>query len=167
METDDALKKSFIFSTLDKDELPHIIEITAEKRFQKGDVIMQEGDKGDTMYIVVEGEVGVSKSLTMKFGEDDYRQTEKVLTRFRPEDHVILGEMALIGSDNRSASVIARTDCLFLEINREDFLRLIQQNPELGVKIMLRLSELLINRLKQSSKDVIRLTTALSIALSK
>lgn len=167
METTDAIKQSFIFSSLEQEELPYILNITEEKKFQKGDVIMQEGDKGDTMYIVVEGEVGVSKSLTMKFGDNDFRQTEKVLTRFRPEDHVILGEMALIGSDNRSASIVARTDCLFLEIKRDDFLRLIRQNPELGVKIMLKLSELLINRLKQSSKDVIRLTTALSIALSK
>ena len=167
METGDAIKQSFIFSSLEQEELPYILDITAEIKFQKDDVIMQEGDKGDTMYIVVEGEVGVSKSLTMKFGDNDFRQTEKVLTRFRPEDHVILGEMALIGSDNRSASVIARTDCLFLEIKRDDFLRLIKQHPELGVKIMLKLSELLINRLKQSSKDVIRLTTALSIALSK
>lgn len=167
METGEAIKHSFIFRSLEKEDLPYILDITAEIKFQKDDVIMQEGDKGDTMYIIVEGEVGVSKSLTMKFDDNDFRQTEKVLTRFRPEDHVILGEMALIGSDNRSASVIARTDCLFLEIKRDDFLKLIKQHPELGVKIMLKLSELLINRLKQSSQDVIRLTTALSIALSK
>ena len=167
MELVEAIKKSFIFSTLEEEELAEVLKITREKRFQEGDVIMQEGDKGDTMYLVVEGEVGVSKSLTMKFGDNDYRQTEKVLTSFRAEDHVIFGEMALIGQDNRSASIMARTDCLFLEIKREDFVRLIEDRPRLGRKILMKLSELLVNRLKQSSQDVIRLTTALSIALSK
>jgi len=41
------------------------------------------------------------------------------------------------------------------------------KKPDLGVKILMRISELLVNRLKQSSQDVISLTTALSIALSK
>ena len=167
MNSLDAIKKSFIFSSLEDDQLSEILDITREKRFSKDEIIMQEGDKGDTMYLVVEGEVGVSKSLTMKFGDNDFRQTEKVLTSFKPDDHVIFGEMALIGQDNRSASIIARTDCLFLEINRADFIKLIEAKPRLGVMILMRLSELLTNRLKQSSQDIIRLTTALSIALSK
>jgi len=167
MEFADAIKTSFIFNTLEDKEVREILDISREKKFLKDDLIMQEGEKGDTMYLVVEGEVGVSKSLTMRFGDNDFRQTEKVLTRFRPEDHVIFGEMALIGQDNRSASIMANTDCLFLEIKRDDIISLIKNKPDLGVKILMRLSELLVNRLKQSSQDVIRLTTALSIALDK
>jgi CRP/FNR family transcriptional regulator, cyclic AMP receptor protein len=163
----DAIKKSFIFSSLEEDQLTEVLSITREKRFSKNEIIMQEGEKGDTLYIVVEGEVGVSKSLTMKFGDNDFRQTEKVLTSFKPEDHAVFGEMALIGQDSRSASIIARSDCLFLEINRNDFIMLIEAKPSLGVMILMKLSELLVNRLKQSSQDIIRLTTALSIALSK
>ena len=144
-----------------------VLNIAEEKRFLKDDVIMQEGDQGDTLYMVVEGDVGVSKSLTMKFGDNDFRKTEKVLTRFRAEDHVIFGEMALIGQDNRSATIMAKTDCILLEIKRDDFIGLVEGRPELGVKILLNLAELLTNRLRQSGEDVIRLTTALSIALSK
>jgi CRP-like cAMP-binding protein len=167
MKSLDAIRKSFIFSSLEEDQLLEILNITIEKKFNKDEIIMQEGEKGDTMYIVVEGEVGVSKSLTMKFGDNDFRQTEKVLTSFKPDDHVVFGEMALIGQDSRSASIIARTDCLFLEINRADFVKLVEAKPRLGIMILMKLSELLINRLKQSSQDIIRLTTALSIALSK
>lgn len=167
MELSEAIKNSSIFNTLEEDELTAIFNITRETRFQEGDVIMQEGDEGDTMYLVVEGEVGVSKSLTMKFGDNDYRKTEKVLTRFGAEDHLVFGEMALIGKDSRSATISARTDCLFLEIKRDDFLKLLEEKPKLGIKVLIKLSELLVSRLRQSSQDVIRLTTALSIALSK
>jgi CRP-like cAMP-binding protein len=167
METIKTAKNSLIFNSLDDEELAQVLSITGEKRFSKGDMIMHEGEEGDTMYMVVEGEVGISKSLTMKFGNHDFRKVEKVLTRFRPEDNAIFGEMALIAPDSRSASIMAQTDCILLEIKRDDFIGLVAGKPELGVKILMKLSELLINRLRQSNQDVIRLTTALSIALSK
>ena len=111
--------------------MDQVLNITREKRFREGETIMQEGEEGDTMYIVVQGEVEISKSLTMKFGDDDFRKAEKVLTRFGPEDHAIFGEMALIGEDNRSASIMAKTECTLIEIRRDDFIRLINGNPEL------------------------------------
>lgn len=165
--TRQTVKTSSLFRKLDDRELEEVLSATRERRFHKDETIMHEGDQGDTMYMVIEGELGVSKSLTLKFGDGDFRKAEKVLTRYRPEDHAIFGEMALIGRERRSASIVARTDCLLLELKRDDFIRLIGDNPKLGVKILLNLSEFLINRLKQSSDDVIRLTTALSIALSQ
>jgi CRP/FNR family transcriptional regulator, cyclic AMP receptor protein len=167
MHIREALRNAPIFEGLDEEGLAEVLKIVREKRFQKDDMIMQEGDEGSTMYMILEGELGVSKALTMKFGEDDYRKTEKVLNRLTAKNHALFGEMALIAEDKRSASIQAATDCVLLEINREDFVRFIQSRPELGVKILLNLSRLLIARLRQSSQDVIRLTTALSIALSK
>jgi len=167
MDLEDAVKNSFIFSTLEAEELLAVLNITREKKFPKGAIIMQEGNEGDEMYIVVEGEIGVSKSLTMKFGDDDFRQTEKVLTRLQPKDNAIFGEMALIARENRSASITALTDCILLEIKRDAFMRLLEGKPSLGIKILIKLAELLAGRLRRSSDDVIRLTTALSIALSK
>lgn len=167
MITRELVKHCFIFSSLDNHELEDIIRITKQQRFNEGDFIMQEGDGGDSMYLIMEGEVEVSKSLTMKFGDDDFREIEKVLTRYRPEDHAIFGEMALISQEKRSASIIARTDCRLLEIKKDDFLKLIEKEHRLGVKVLMKLMEFLVNRLRQSNQDIIRLTTALSIALSK
>lgn len=109
---------SSLFKGLDDHELDEVLGITKEKRFPKGKTIMQQGERGDPMRMMVEGESGVSKSLTMKFGDDD-------------------------------------------------FIRLLEGSSKLGLKGLMNLSELLINRLGQSDEDVIRLTTALSIALAK
>ena len=167
MDAENAIQNSSIFSGLDEKELADVLSITAEKNFAKGDIIMQEGEKEDSLYLIVNGEVDVSKSLTMKFEDDDFRETEKVLTHYGSDDNIILGEMALIKQDSRSASVLARTDCTLLEIKRDVFIKLVEGRSELGVKILFKLSELLIDRLKQSSQDITRLTTALSIALSR
>ena len=80
METE-KLKNIYIFNRLDDVELAQVTGVTKEKRLQKGDIIMQEGQAGDTMYLIVQGDVEVTKALTMKFGEDDFRETEKVMTR--------------------------------------------------------------------------------------
>lgn len=167
MTTREIVRHCFIFSSLDDRELDEIVRITAKKRFSAGDFIMQEGDGGDSMYLITAGEVEVSKSLTMKFGDDDFREIEKVLNRYRPEDHAVFGEMALISREKRSASIIAKTDCQLLEIKRDDFLKLIEEKHGLGVRVLMKLLEFLVSRLRQSGQDVIRLTTALSIALSK
>lgn len=167
VDTKETVKTSSLFRNLNAQELQEVLSIIRERRFPKDETIMHEGEQGDTLYMVAEGELGVSKSLTLKFGDGDFRKTEKVLTRYRPDDHAIFGEMALICQDSRSASIVARTDCLLLELKRDDFIRLIESNPRLGVKILLNLSEFLINRLRQSSEDVVRLTTALSIALGR
>jgi CRP-like cAMP-binding protein len=166
METE-QLKKIHIFNGLDDAEITQVIGITREKRFEKGEIIMEEGQSGDTMYVIVKGVVEVTKVLTMKFGEDDFRETEKIMTRFEPEDHEVFGEMALIAREKRSASIAALTDCVLLEIKRDDFLMLVENSPRLGSKILMSISELLITRFRRVNEDVIRLTTALSIALSK
>ncbi len=161
----EIIKKTFIFNDLDEQEVADILKITTQKRFSKGEVIMQEGREGDTMYIVVDGNVEVSKTLTMKMGEES-TEREKILTRFKAEDGVVFGEMSMIDHGNRSTSAVSTTDCILLEIKRADFLDLIEKRPQMGVKILKRIAELLASRVRQSSQDVIRLTTALSIALS-
>jgi len=163
----EQLKNIHIFNRLDDVELAQVTGITREKRFQEGEIIMQEGQAGDTMYLIVKGDVEVTKVLTLKFGENDFRESEKVMTRFGPDDHEVFGEMALIAREKRSATISAVTYCVLLEINREDFLMLIENSPRLGSKILMNISELLISRLRRVSQDVIRLTTALSVALSK
>jgi CRP/FNR family cyclic AMP-dependent transcriptional regulator len=163
----EMVRKASIFKNLEDQELSEVLNITTEKRVHKEDLIMHEGDEGSTMYMLLEGEVEVSKALTMKFGGEDIRKAEKVLSRLRAQDHVIFGEMALIAKEKRSASILAKTDCVLLEIRRDGFMRLIETKAPLGVKVLLNLAELLAARLRHSDENVIRLTTALSIALGR
>ena len=163
----DFLQKIYIFQDLGPQQIEFIAQITTPHYFQAGQAVMKEGEFGNSMYVIAEGRVEVGKALTMKFGEDDYRETEKTLSVLGAEDHVVIGEMALVTEAERSATITAKEDCLLYEITREDFLSLAQAKPELGFKVTFRLAELVCQRLKKSSEDVIRLTTALSIALSQ
>lgn len=160
------LKKIHIFQDLEEEQLESAVKIAQPREFAASETIMNEGEPGDSLFIIGKGEVQVAKALTMKFGEDDFRETEKTLSLLKADDHVVFGEMALVTEAERSATITALTDCTLYEINRKDFMELALQQPELAFKVALRISELLSRRLKKSGEDVIRLTTALSIALT-
>ena len=161
------LKAISIFRDLEEEELRVLLTATRPVRFPRGEVILKEGETGETMYIMQEGMVEVSKSLVMKWGREDYQDRDKILTKLSAEDHAIFGEVALFDQGNRTATVLALTDCLLLEISQDDFLKLADQTPRIGYKITCNIARLLSSRLRKADDDTIIGTTALSLALNR
>jgi CRP/FNR family cyclic AMP-dependent transcriptional regulator len=159
----DLVKKIFLFQDLEDNELQQVLNRTFPRSFSAGDIILKEGETGDSLFIMCQGEVEITKALTLVLEEDTPR--EKVMIRLKAEDGVGFGEMALLENEARSATVTALSDCTLLELHQQDFLALIRDNPQMGLKILLRLAQLLSRYLRKSNQDVIKLTTALAIAL--
>lgn len=99
--------------------------------FPKGSVIIEEGREGSLMYVVIQGEL----EITLK---------DKLLAVAGPGE--IVGEMALINSDIRSASVTARTDCVLASIDQVSFNSLLQHVPDFSMHVM----KVLASRLRAS-----------------
>jgi CRP-like cAMP-binding protein len=156
-------KKIFMFQDLEEDEINKILALASLRDFHPGSVIIQEGKSGDSMFIMCQGEVQITKILTLVLSEDTPR--ERVMTKLKADDGVSFGEMALLENDVRSATVTAQTSCRLLELHREDFLRVINQDPVMGLKIVYRLAQLLSRYLRKTNQDVVKLTTALAVAL--
>jgi CRP-like cAMP-binding protein len=91
-----------------------------------GDVLFREGDKGDKMYVVLEGE--------MEIVLGDF-----VLETAGPG--ALVGEMAMIDSSPRTASVVAKTSCRLAEIDRRRFHFLVQQTPHFATHVMKTLAD--------------------------
>ncbi|HMB61401.1 MAG TPA: cyclic nucleotide-binding domain-containing protein [Xanthomonadales bacterium] len=89
--------------------------------FSAGDVIIMEGREGDHMYVVMEGEVTISLKDTV------------LATARRGE---MVGEMALINSDRRSATVTAKTDCQLAVIDQASFESLLRYVPDFTAHVM-------------------------------
>jgi CRP-like cAMP-binding protein len=101
--------------------------------FDAGQVIFREGDAGDTMYVVTEGEVEI-------------RVRDKVMVSAGAGG--IFGEMALIDEAPRSATAVAKTACRLVPINRRRFTFLVQQTPFFALSVMRIMSERLRQRLQ-------------------
>ena len=167
MEEEKFLQAIPILRDLDEEELRRLLAIARRVQYPKGKVILKEGETGETMFIIEEGMVEVSKTLVMKSGREDYQDRDKILTKLSAEDHAIFGEVALFEQNKRTATVTALTDCRLLEISKPDFLRLADESPRLGYKITRNIAQLLCSRLRKADEDTIKLTTALSIALGR
>ncbi len=98
--------------------------------FKAGDIIFQEGFQGDYMYVVLEGQVRLSRN-------------NRVLDLVKPGE--ILGEMALIDTRTRSATAIVEQDCCLALVDEKEFTFLVQQTPYFALHVM----NVLVDRLRR------------------
>lgn len=159
------LKTVTLFEGLTDVQVQQVAAIMHEETLPTGQPIIQEGEEGDRMYIIQEGTVEVSRTLTMKVAKRDFGQKEKTFIRLGSK--FFFGEMALLENDVRSATVTTVTDCKLFVILRDDFNPLCENFPEIGYKILRNIAKTIAGRLRRTNQDVLKLTTALSLALTR
>lgn len=153
---------------LDDVQLRKVERIVRPISFVEGDVIIKEGDIGQVMYILYEGKVEVTRNLTLKVGRGSFADREKSFNTLDASAYPFFGEMALIEeSGTRSATVTAQSPCKVLSISRRDFENLCNEDHTLGYVLMRNILEEVCDRLNKASTDVLKLCTALSLALER
>ncbi len=161
------LKALGILAELDAAELSGLEALSVLRLLRSGEVIMREGESASSMCILVEGEVDITRSLTLKTGRHDFGSAEKSMNRLKSDGGAVFGEMAMFADHPRSATVVARTDCAVRQIERRDFSLWCRENPEAGIKVLSRVAAVLADRVRKGNDDVLKLSTALSIALAR
>lgn len=101
------------------------------KTFEPGEVLFKEGEPGDVMFIIIQGEVEIRKRTSAK--------TARTLITFHEGD--IFGEMSLVEKKPRSATAIAMTPCRTLVMNEALLDNMIENNPDFAKKMIRILSE--------------------------
>ncbi len=152
---------------LTDDELKTFSKILREIKFKEGDTVITEGEEGFTMFIFKEGLVQVMNSITLQVGSHKWSEAEKSIAVLDANKMNFFGEMSLITGAPRSATIKAVAPCVLYEIHKDDFEKLAGEYPLIGFKILWKISAVLSNRLKANNTNILKLTTALSIALSK
>lgn len=109
------------------------------RRWAAGEVVFNEGDDGQEMYILQEGRVRLAKRV---------RAVEKSLLILRPGD--LFGENALIEGQPRACTAVALTDCMTLALDVTTFESLLKTDSA----IALRLVRLLVRRLKEAEDQI-------------
>jgi len=162
------LQKTDLFNNLAAEQIRTLLHICRKVEFPEDEIIMKEGDMGDSLYIILDGSVEVIKSLVISsLGEENDRESvkNKVFTKIDEKSHAVFGEIALLEQCKRTATIRANTHCILYEIKKDDFLRLVETNSALGCRILLNLAKIVSARLRKADEDTIKLTTVLSIVL--
>jgi CRP-like cAMP-binding protein len=110
-----------LFSGLSKRQLRRVAELASISEFGKGDFVVQAGERGDAVYVILSGQariIGRPRARLLRAG--DY-----------------FGEMALIDGQPRSASVTAADDDLqTMRLPRQAFLNVVRQDPGIAIAMM-------------------------------
>ncbi|MBI3150930.1 MAG: HEAT repeat domain-containing protein [Chloroflexi bacterium] len=119
------LREIPIFADLSPEDLKLIAEIAREEWIPQNTIIFNQGDEGDRMFVIVEGHLHVLRSVD---------QIEQVLAQRGPGDFV--GEMAIIESAPRSATLRAQTDVRVLAIDGETFKGILRERPDVSFAVL-------------------------------
>lgn len=118
----DALAQVPLFSGLAPRHLRRLSDLTEEQRYMEGASVVREGELGNTFYVILEGEAKV------------VAPSGRVLSRLLPGEY--FGEISLLDGGPRTANVVAETPLTMLALERAAFLKMVEQEPAVAVKLM-------------------------------
>jgi CRP/FNR family cyclic AMP-dependent transcriptional regulator len=147
MRTEQAaaiLGRTQLLGELDAPTLARVGERAVERSYRRGQLIVHQGDLGDSLFVIVEGLVKVF--VTSEEGD------EMVLVTLRPPE--TFGELALIDGGARSASAEALEPTSVLALTRPTLLELVQEHPEL-TEMLLRSLGKIVRRLTEQAADLV------------
>jgi CRP-like cAMP-binding protein len=130
-----------LFDELSTGELSAIKSILHRREYSPGEVLFYQGNPGVGMYIIQEGTIEIV-----------YEPTSDTLAELTDGD--FFGELALLNETPRSATAVARTESVLYGLFRPDLLGLVERDPSLGGQILLRMSQVISERLIQTNEQV-------------
>jgi CRP/FNR family cyclic AMP-dependent transcriptional regulator len=148
----DLLRHTTIFRDLNDDELALVANVCAQESFVSGQYVFREGEDGNQLYLIAEGQVRISRDVPGS-GEEAFAVLKA---------GALFGEMAVFDGTERSTHAIATGGATVLTITRSDFEALLDLNRELAYKVLWACVRLLSSRLR-STNDSLRSFLAMSM----
>lgn len=146
------LRQVALFATLEDAELAKISETCKEQRYHPGQTIFKEGEPGNRLFLILEGDVRISRDIP--------GSGEEALTILKPG--ACFGEMAVFDRSERSTDAISNGGCRLLTISRADLEIVLDLDPELAGKVLRAMVRLLSVRLR-ATNDNLRSILAMSM----
>ena len=140
-----SLEEMEFLAGIEQQDLDRLSQRLMRREFTQGETICQEGDAGDRMWLLAKGSVSVR--LRLRSGSESIRIAS--LAR-----GTIIGEMSLIDSARRSATIVADEAVVCYELLRNDFDAMLSNQPEIATKLLSNLARELSRRLRLTSQDL-------------
>jgi len=129
-----------LFENLSQEELGKILHYASTRTYQKNSVVINEGDDTDSLYIIDSGSVKVYLS--------DNNGKEVIVNTLEAGDY--FGELSVLTTGKRSASVITTSSSSFIVIYKHDFKELILEHPDIAYTLL----ENLANRVRNLTDNI-------------
>ena len=134
------LKNLPLFGELEDSDMREIWGHVHTRTYNKGNIILFEEDPGDSLFIINEGKVKITRLS---------EEGKEVILSILGEGE-FFGEMSLLDGESRSANVIALSDSKVFILKRQDFLEIIHTNPQIAITLL----EELARRIRKSDQQI-------------
>jgi CRP-like cAMP-binding protein len=148
----ELLRNVAIFKDLDDGELARVSEVCREQSFVSGEYVFREGESGNRLYLIIDGEVRISRTIPGS-GEEALAVLKK---------GAMFGEMAVFDRSERSTDAISNGGTKCLTISRSDFELLLDFNRDIAYKVLWACVRMLSGRLR-STNDSLKSFLAMSM----
>jgi len=136
----ELIRRVPLFALLTNSQAEAVAAAVTKRRCRRGEVIVEQGEKSDTLYIILTGRVRVVTA--------DKRGREVILATLHPGDYI--GEMSLIDNDPHSATCRAEVQTDMLTLGRAEFARCLPENSSMAYAIM----KGLVQRLRAADRKI-------------
>lgn len=134
-----------ILAGIEGQDLDRLREVLTQREFAPGEIICKEGEEGDRMWLLAKG------SVSVRLISADGRQNIRIASLARG---TTIGEMALVDSVRRSATIVADEGVVCYELPLEGFTRMVAEHPVIATRILRNLARELSRRLRRTSEDL-------------
>jgi CRP-like cAMP-binding protein len=145
-ELETLLGRAPLFSEFDAQDVARLATYVALYRARAGETIISEGDGGDFMLLITHGEVDITKRGLR--GQRQHMASVGAGTA--------IGEMSMIDGEPRFATCVTVEPTSFAVLTREQMTKIVQEEPRLGSRILVKLVAMLCARLRQTSAKLMR-----------
>ena len=137
MEKIDILRRTDIFYDLTAAQLEMLASICEERVVKLGDIIFEENNQGDEMFIIARGAVEILVDPSIVGGPGAKKRGSMPVTIATLRSGQTFGEIALVDQGLRTASArCAETETQLLALQRSKFMKLCDTYPEMGYRVM-------------------------------
>jgi CRP-like cAMP-binding protein len=128
---DEVVLKAPLFATMDPEETRKLFESMAKVRLPRGEVLFQEGESGDRLYVIARGKI--------KLGRRSVDGRENLLSILGPGE--MFGELSLFDPGPRTATASAVSDSLLYELHHEQLIAWLENHPQVSRHMLLALAQ--------------------------
>jgi CRP-like cAMP-binding protein len=148
MITPEMLAEFDLFKEVSSDVLKEVAAISETIKVNKDDFVFREGEKADTLHLLVSGSIALRVNLTSR--------PESVTVSFLNLPHQVLGWSGVVSPNHYTASAWCEEDCELLAIPSKMFMQILDKYPEDGYRIMLRIATIISDRLRNSRQALLK-----------
>lgn len=148
MTSPETLSQFSLFKGLPESLLAKIVTLSEEKNVKKGEFVFREGEKADKLHFLLDGSIALRVKLTSR--------PESVTVSFVSTPYQSFGWSGIVAPYHYTSSAECEEDSNLLIISADPFMKLLEQDPDSGFKVMQRITEIIADRLRNSRQALLK-----------